>query len=78
MKYLGIPVDAKKLAVSQWDPVEESLPKKSGWKGNLLSIGDRVTLVNACLTSIYLYMLSFMEAPKGFINKADIHRKRMV
>jgi hypothetical protein len=65
--------------VSQWDPVEEKFRKKiARWKGNMLSIGDRVTLVNACLSSIALYMLSFLEAPKGFINKADMHRKRMV
>jgi hypothetical protein len=37
-----------------------------------------VILVNACLNSIPLYMLSFLEAPKGFIKKVDIHRKRMV
>jgi hypothetical protein len=68
MKYLGMPVDEKKLAVSQWALVEEKFAKQiSRWKGNLLSIGDRVTLVNACLTSICLYMLSFLEAPKGFI-----------
>jgi hypothetical protein len=59
--------------------VEEKFGKKiAGWKGNMLSIGDRVTLVNACLSSIALYMLSFLEAPKGFINKADMHRKIMV
>jgi mannosylglycoprotein endo-beta-mannosidase len=68
MKYLGIPIDEKKLIVSQWDPMEEKFEKKIvGWKGNMLSIGDRVTLVNACLSSISLYMfLSFLEAPKGF------------
>jgi hypothetical protein len=79
MKYLGMPVDEKKLAVSQWVPVEEKFAKKiAGWKGNMISIGDRVTLVNACLTSICLYMLSFLEAPKGFIDRADIHGKRIV
>jgi hypothetical protein len=58
MKYLGMPIDEKKLVVSQWDPVEEKFEKKIVvWKGNMLSIGDRVTLVNACLSSISLYML---------------------
>jgi hypothetical protein len=68
MKYLEIPIDEKKLIVSQWDPMEENFEKKIvGWKGNMLSIGDWVTLVNACLSSISLYMLlSFLEAPKGF------------
>jgi hypothetical protein len=59
--------------------VGEKFGKKiAGWKGNMLSIGDRVTLVNACLSSIALCMLSFLEAPNGFINKAYMHRKRMV
>jgi hypothetical protein len=35
-------------------------------------------LASSGLTSICLYMLSFLEAPKGFIHRADIHRKRMV
>jgi hypothetical protein len=53
--------------------VEEKFAKKiDGWKDNLLSTGDRVTLVNACLTSICLYMLSFLDAPKGFIHRADM------
>jgi hypothetical protein len=34
--------------------------------------------VNACLNSITLYMLSFMQAPKGFLKKADIVMKRMI
>jgi hypothetical protein len=28
MKYLGIPIDEKKLVVSQWDHVEEKFAKK--------------------------------------------------
>jgi hypothetical protein len=69
-----VPIDENKLAVSQWDPMKEKFAKKIvGWKGNLLSIGDRVTLVNDCLSSICLYMLSFLEAPKAL----SVHRKRM-
>jgi hypothetical protein len=79
MKYLGMPIDKKRLAVSKWDPIAEKMGKKlSGWKGNMLSHGDRLTLVNACLSSITLYMLSFMEAPKGFLMKADIIRITMI
>jgi hypothetical protein len=79
MKYLGMLIDEKKLAVSQRDHVEEKFAKKIvGWKGNLLSIRDRVTLVNSCLSSISLYMLSFLEAPKGFIRKARLHGKWVV
>jgi hypothetical protein len=35
-------------------------------KGNLLFIGDMVALVSACLSSITIYMLSLLEALKGF------------
>jgi hypothetical protein len=28
MKYLGMPIDEKKLAVSQWVPIEEKFAKK--------------------------------------------------
>jgi hypothetical protein len=31
MKYLGTPVDEKKLAVSQWSPVQEKFAKKNLW-----------------------------------------------
>jgi hypothetical protein len=79
MKYLGMPIDEKRLVVSKWDPIVEKMGKKlSGWKGNMLSHGDMLTLVNACLSSITLYMLSFLEALKGFLMKADIIRKRMI
>ena len=67
MKYMGMPIDEKRLAASQWNPIDEKFAKKlAGWKGNQLSIGDRVILVNACLSSIAMYMLSFLEAPKKF------------
>jgi hypothetical protein len=40
MKYLEMPIDEKKVAVSQWEPVGEKFGKKiAGWKGNMLSIG---------------------------------------
>jgi hypothetical protein len=33
MKYLGMPVDEKKLDVSQWAPVEEKFAKKKSLDG---------------------------------------------
>jgi hypothetical protein len=34
MTYLGMPIDEKRLVVSQWDPIGEKL---AGWKENMLS-----------------------------------------
>jgi hypothetical protein len=30
MKYLGVPIDNKKLSLSQWQQVEEKIEKKLG------------------------------------------------
>ena len=40
MKHLGMPVDEKRLAMSQWGPIDEKFAGKlAGWKGKLLSTG---------------------------------------
>jgi mannosylglycoprotein endo-beta-mannosidase len=61
MKYLGMPIDEKR-----WQyPNGTQFLRRWGrsfqiGKGNMLSAGDRLTLVNTCLSSITLYMLSFL------------------
>lgn len=53
---------------STWVQVVENLKKRlASWKGKQLSIGGRVTLINAVLNSIPLYFLSFFKAPKKVI-----------
>jgi hypothetical protein len=59
MKYLGIPIDDKRLTLSRWDPVIEKFGKKlNPWQGRNLVMAGRVTLTNPSLTSLALYMLS--------------------
>jgi hypothetical protein len=31
MKYLGMPIDEKRLAVSKWDPIAEKMGEKTCW-----------------------------------------------
>lgn len=79
IKYLGIPVDVKRLSNARWKPIEEKVEKKlAGWKGNILSIGGRVVLTNACLSTVPLDMLSFLEAPKGVLKRLDYFRARLL
>ena len=60
-KYLGIPIHYRKLLNSEWYPVETRFEGKlSCWKGKLLSYGDRLILVNSVLTSLPMFMLSFL------------------
>lgn len=42
LKYLGIPIDNKKIGCSLWLPTEEKVEKKLGaWKGRFLSMGEK-------------------------------------
>jgi hypothetical protein len=46
--------------------VEDRFGKKiSDWAGKMLSYGDLLTLINSALTSLPMFMLSFLEIPVG-------------
>ena len=65
-KYLGVPIHYRNLQNSEWNLVESRFEGKLGcWKGNMLSYEDRLVLVNSVLTSLPIFMLSFLEIPKG-------------
>ncbi|MCI06179.1 putative ribonuclease H protein, partial [Trifolium medium] len=53
-----------------WNPILNSLKfKLSSWRGRLLSIGGRVTLINYVLSSLPLYFFSFFKAPVKVVNQ---------
>jgi hypothetical protein len=75
--YLGIPVHYRKLLNREWNPVENRFERKLGcWQGKLLSYGDRLVLINSVLTSLPMFMLSFLEIPKGVKKRLDFYRSR--
>lgn len=79
IKYLGMPVSVDKLKVADWTLLEEKMEKKlAGWKGGALSIGGRVTLLNACLTATSVYHMSMNLLPKSNLIKLDKIRRRFL
>jgi hypothetical protein len=48
LKYLGIPIDNRKIGGSLWLSTEEKVEKLGAWKGKFLTMGGKVTLVNSC------------------------------
>jgi magnesium-transporting ATPase (P-type) len=57
--------------------IEERFQKKlSSWKGKLLSVGERLVLINLILSSLPMFMLSFFKIPKGMLKKLDYYRSR--
>jgi hypothetical protein len=76
-KYLGIPINYRRLRNGEWKPVEDRFESKLGnWIGKLLSYGDRLILINSVLTSLPMFMLSFFEIPKGVRKRLDYYRSR--
>ena len=77
IKYLGMPVSDSRIRNTHWSCVTDKIEKRCGcWQGKLLgSIAGRITLVQACLTNIPLFMMSFYAVPKGIIKKGDFSRQ---
>ena len=75
LKYLGIPIHYRRLLNKEWNPVENRFEKMLGcWQVKLLSYGDRLVLINSVLTSLPMFMLSFLEIPKGVLKRLDFYR----
>jgi hypothetical protein len=49
------------------------LRRIAGWRGRLLSYAARVVLIKACLTSIPIYLMSFIKFPKWAIKILNTH-----
>jgi hypothetical protein len=74
-KYLGIPIHFRRLKNGEWKPVEDRFERKlSSWIGKLLSYGDRLVLINSVLASLPMFLLSFLELPKGVRKRLDFFR----
>jgi hypothetical protein len=76
-RYLGIPIHHRKLTNAEWVAVENRFANKLGcWQGKLLSYGDRLVLINSVLSSLPMFMLSFLEIPVGVRKRLDFYRSR--
>jgi hypothetical protein len=57
--------------------VEDRFEKKlSDWVGKLILYVDRLILINSVLTSLPMFMLSFLEIPIGVRKRLDFFRSR--
>lgn len=79
LKYLGIPIDQKRILNKDWKLAENKMEHKLGcWQGRLQSIGGRLILLNSTLSSVPMYMISFYKLPKGVQERIDYFRKRFL
>lgn len=62
--FLGIPVDANPRRISIGDPLLGNIKDKvSFWKGRILSIGGRITLLKSVICSLSIFWFYFFKAP---------------
>ena len=70
--YLGLPIGGTSSRISLWDPVIKRVENKlATWRGSLLSIAGRLTLIKASISSLPIYYLSLFRAPKGVLDKIN-------
>lgn len=74
--YLGLPLSPNKLKVSDYQPLISTVDRYlSGWKARLLSVGGRLILVNAVLSSLPIYFMSSNLTPKTVREILDARRR---
>jgi hypothetical protein len=65
---LGVPLHFKKLKREDVQPLVDKLVKRiTGWRWRLLAYSSRLNLIQSCLTSVPVYLLSFIKFPKWAI-----------
>lgn len=59
VKYLGVPVCSSRLHLSDWNPLVEKYGKKLDiWKGGIMSIAGRSTLICTCHNNSSIQQMS--------------------
>lgn len=70
--YLGLPLGGNMSRMEPWAPIIQKIEKRlASWKGRMLSIAGRLTLIKASISSLPLYYMSLFPAPKGVIEKIN-------
>jgi hypothetical protein len=76
-RYLGLPMHFRKLNNKDWKMIEERIEKRlSGWKGKMLTVGGKLVLINSLLSSLPMFMLSFLGLPRGVLEMIECFRSR--
>ena len=76
---LYLPLHYKKPSIADWKVIIDRINNRiQGWKGKLLSIGGRVTLLNSVLSAIPIYWLSVFKMPTKIRMRIDKLRRRFL
>lgn len=78
-KYLGLPLTLGRLRMVHMQYIQDrAKAKAAGWQGKLLNVAGRQELVRSVLSSIPVYLLTVVKAPKNFLKELDKLRRRFL
>lgn len=77
--FMGLIVGGNHISIIFWKPVVDIMKSKlSDWKGRLLSIGGRISLMNSTLSNLLVYNLSFFKIPIKVINEIHLIQRKFL
>ncbi|GJZ44472.1 hypothetical protein Tco_0591727 [Tanacetum coccineum] len=70
--YLGLPIGSNMNRIANWNSLIERFKiRLSGWKGNMLSSGGRLTLIKSVLGSLGIYYFSIFKVPEAVLKTLE-------
>ena len=75
--YLGFPMSNHKLTIADLEPVVAKVGfRMDPWQGRLMSSAARLTLIDACLSSLPTFLMGLFILPDGTHSGFDKHMGR--
>ena len=79
IKYLGLPLTVQRLRKVDFQPfLDKAASKLAGWQGRHLTQAGRICLTKLVLSSLPIYLLSVLKAPKEILDDLDKVRKKFI
>jgi hypothetical protein len=78
-QYLGLPLTLGRLKMVHLQYIQDRAKGKvAGWQGKLLNVAGRRELIRSVLSSLPVYLLTVIKAPKNFLKELDKLRRRFL
>lgn len=79
IQYLGLPLTLGRIRMVHLQYIQDRAKGRlAGWQGRLVSMAGRRELVRSVLSSLPVYLLTVVKAPKKFLKELDKLRKRFL
>jgi hypothetical protein len=79
IQYMGLPLTLRRTRLVHLQYIQDRAKTKlAGWQGKLVNVAGRRELVKSVLSSLPVYLLTVIKAPKKFLREIDKVRKRFL